>query len=187
MIGATVQGLAAAGGASMATASGKWKNRFAEHLRNDFLGHWRSTSEYTLDILEAMPAEHFAFKPNEEQRTFGEQLEHLANSNARYFERFEKEAAGPAPGAPKTLTKDTVREFLTKTFGYVETVLTSLTEEDFLRRDVRMGFRSVPHTAQDVFLRAYMHTTHHRGQIVTYLRLKGITPPRWRFPPSGDA
>ena len=187
LISTTVQGLAAAGAAPLAAASGKWPNRFAEHLRDDFLGHWRSTSEYSLEVLEAMPAGHFGFKPNEEQRTFGEQLEHLAIANAHYFERFEKDAVGARPEPPETVTKDTLREFLTKSFGYVETVLASLTEEDFLRRDVRMGFRSAAHTAQDVFLRAYMHTAHHRGQIVTYLRLKGITPPSWRFPPNGDA
>ena len=187
MIGATVQGLAAAGGASMATASGKWKNRFAEQLRDGFLVHWRSESEYTLEVLEAMPAEHFGFRPNEKQRTFGEQLEHLAVANAGYFERFGRDAGGPGPKPPKTLSKDTLRDFLTTSFSYVEAVLTSLTEEDFLRRDVRMNFRSPAHTAQDVFLRAYVHTAHHRGQIVTYLRLKGITPPRWRFPPTGEA
>ena len=187
LISVSVQGLAAAGAAPLTAASGKWPNRFAEQLRDDFLGHWRSTSEYSLEVLEAMPAEHFGFKPNSEQRTFGEQLAHLASANAGYFERFEKDAGGPRPEPPETPTKDTLREFLTKSFGYVETVLASLTQEDFLRRDISMRFRSAPHTAQDIFLRAYMHTAHHRGQIVTYLRLKGITPPSWRFPPNGDA
>ena len=187
LISTAAQGLALAGAVPLTAASGKWSNSFAEKLRDDFLGHWRSTSEYSLEILEAMPAEQFGFKPDEQQRTFGEQLEHLAIANAMYFVRFDKEAAGPAPERPNTLTKDTLREFLTKSFGYVEAVLASLTEEDFLRRDVQMKFRSAPHTAQDIFLRGYMHTTHHTGQIVTYLRLKGITPPPWRFPPNGDA
>jgi len=187
LISTAARGLALAGAAPLAAASGEWSDPFAEKLRDDFLGHWRSTSEYSLEVLEAMPTAQFGFRPNEEQRTFGEQLEHLAIANAMYFARFEKDAAGPSPEPPKTLTKDTLREFLTKSFGYVEAVLTSLSEEDFLRRDVQMKFRAAPHTAQDIFLRAYMHTTHHTGQIVTYLRLKGITPPRWRFPPNGDA
>ena len=187
LISTAAQGLALAGAAPLTAASGKWSNSFAEKLRDDFLGYWRSTSEYSLEVLEAMPAEQFGFKPDKQQRTFAEQLEHLAVANAGYFARFEKDAGGRAPEPPKTLTKSSLREFLAKSFGYVETVLTSLNEEDFLRRDVRMNFRSVAHTAQDVFLRAYMHTTHHTGQIVTYLRLKGIAPPRWRFPPNGVA
>ncbi len=180
-----IQGLAASGAAPLAGAASGWSNRFAEKLRSDFLGHWRSTREYSLDVLEAMPAEQFGFRPVPEQFTFGEQLEHFANSNAGYFSRFEKDAGQPRPSRPQERTKDTLRKFLTATFDYVEAVLSSLTEEEFLRRDVRFGSNSKAHTAQDIFLRAYMHTSHHRGQIITYLRLKGITPPRWRFPPNG--
>jgi uncharacterized damage-inducible protein DinB len=35
----------------------------------------------------------------------------------------------------------------------------------------------------DIFLRAYMHTAHHRGQIITYLRVNEIVPPTWKFEP----
>ena len=176
-----IQGLAASA-TPLAAASGGWSNRFAEQLRDDFLGHWRSTREYSLEVLEAMPAEQFDFKPVDEVFTFGEQLEHFANSNAGYFSRFEKDAR---PSRPETRTKETLRGFLTATFDYVEAVLSGLTEEEFSRRDVRFGSSTKAHTAQDIFLRAYMHTAHHRGQTVSYLRLKGITPPRWRFPPHG--
>ena len=182
-----IQSLAAASAARFAGASTHWSNRFAEQFRHDLVAHWRSTREYSLEVLEAMPAGHFDFRPVEEQRTFAEQIEHFAGSNVGYFSRFEKDVGEPRPAKPQALTKDTLREFLTKSFDYVENVLSGLIEEDFLRRDVEMGFRAGPHTAQDIFLRAYMHTAHHRGQIITYLRLKGVTPPRWRFPPNGAA
>jgi uncharacterized damage-inducible protein DinB len=29
-----------------------------------------------------------------------------------------------------------------------------------------------------------MHTAHHRGQLVVYLRVKGIVPPTWAFEPT---
>ena len=182
-----IQGLAAASTAPLAGASSGWSNGFAEQLRNDLLSHWHSTREYALEMLEAMPAEHFDFKPVEEQQTFAEQFEHFAASNVGYFSRFEKEVGEPRPTGPQSLTKDTLRKFVGATFDYVQAVLVALTEEEFLRRDVRMNSRSKAHTAQDIFLRAYMHTAHHRGQIVPYLRLKGVTPPGWRFPPTGVA
>ena len=34
-----------------------------------------------------------------------------------------------------------------------------------------------------MLFRAYMHTAHHRGQVVTYLRVKGLVPPTWKFEP----
>ncbi len=182
-----IQSLAAASAARFAGASTPWSNHFAEQFRNDLVAHWRSTREYSLEVLEAMPVEHFDFRPVEAQRTFAEQIEHFAAANVGYFSRFEKNVGGPPPARPQSLTKDTLREYLTASFDYVEEVLSVLSERDFLRRDVEMGFRAGPHTAQDIFLRAYMHTAHHRGQIITYLRLRGITPPPWRFPPNGAA
>jgi uncharacterized damage-inducible protein DinB len=182
-----IQSLAASSAVSLAGASTGWSNSFAEKLRDDMLKHWRSTAEYSLEVLEAMPAEHFDYRPTDEQMTFAEQLTHFASSNAAYFSGFGKEANPPRPERPQELTKDNVRNFSKASFAYVEALLKDLTEEDFLRRDVDFRSRSGNHTAQDIFFRAYMHTAHHRGTVVTYLRLKGIKPPRWRFPPNGDA
>ena len=179
-----LQGLAVSA-APGAAGSSAWKNTFAQQLRDDLLVHWRSEREYTLEVLEAMPAEHFSFKPVDEQRTFAEQLEHTAQANAHYFASFAKDAQ--PPGDPASLSKESLREFVAATFEYGLSVLSSLNESDFLRRDLNMTFRSRPHTAQDVFLRAYTHTAHHRGQAIAYLRLKGITPPSWRFPANGAA
>ena len=181
-----LQGLAASA-TPLAGASGGWSNHFAEQLRDDFLSHWKSTREYSLDVLEAVPDGEFDFKPVDEVFTFGEQLEHFANSNAGYFASFGKDVGRPRPSRPEKRTKESLREFLTATFDYVDAVLSRLTEEEFLRRDLRFGSSTRAHTAQDIFLRAYMHTAHHRGQIVTYLRLKGVAPARWRFPPNGTS
>ena len=180
-----IRSLAASAAAPSAVASAGWSNSFAKQLRDDMLSHWRSTREYSLEVLEAMPPEHFDFRPVEEQMTFAEQLTHFSSSNAGYFSGFGKDVAGPRPQRPEMLSKDTVRTFSQATFAYVETILGNLTEADFFRRDIRFSSRSGPHTAQDIFFRAYMHTAHHRGTIIAYLRLKGIPPPRWRFPPSG--
>ena len=180
-----IQGLGASGAVSLAGASTRWSNSFAEKLRDDMLSHWRSTAEYSLEVLEAMPAGDFGYRPTDEQMTFAEQLTHFASSNAAYFSGFGKEADPPRPERPQELTKDKVRDFSKASFGYVEALLKDLTEADFLRRDVKFHANSGNHTAQDIFFRAYMHTAHHRGTVVTYLRLKGIKPPRWRFPPSG--
>ena len=181
-----IQSLAASGAVSLAGASTGWSNSFAEKLRDDMLGHWRSTAEYSLEVLEAMPAEDFGYRPVDEQMTFAEQLTHFSSSNAGYFSGFGKDVGRSRPQRPEKLTKDTVRDFSKATFAYVEAILGNLTEVEFFRRDVNFSSRSGPHTAQDIFFRAYMHTAHHRGTIIAYLRLKGITPPRWRFPPNGD-
>ena len=75
-----------------------------------------------------------------------------------------------------------VRRFVVASFDYGTEVLRNLTQ-DLLTGNVTL-FGRQPHTGTDVFLRAYMHTAHHRGQIVVYLRVRGITPPAWQFEPT---
>ena len=39
-----------------------------------------TAKELTLAAANAMPAEHYSFKPNPEEMSFGEQLDHLARA-----------------------------------------------------------------------------------------------------------
>tara|TARA_Y100000588_G_scaffold379292_1_gene461226 strand:+ start:7302 stop:7814 length:513 start_codon:yes stop_codon:yes gene_type:complete len=160
-----------------------WSNTFAQQFRSDLITHWHNEREYTLEVLEAMPAEYFSYKPAVAQSTFAEQLRHTARANALYFSGFAKDAQVPID--PTSLDKDSLREYVSATFAYVESILSNLSELDFFRRDLDMPFPAELHTAQDIFLRAYRHTADHRGQLICYLRLKGIAPPQWRFPPNG--
>ncbi|SRR5581483_2147693 len=149
-------------------------------FRDSFLKHWEVERAYTLAVAEAMPAEHYSFKPNPAQRSFGEQLIHLAAANTAYFSAF---GLLPLPERPAGFDKKTVQDYLTMSWKYTTEVLHKLTEKDLLRNDLGAP-RFKPHTGTDLFLRAYTHTAHHRGQAVVYLRIKGITPPTWAFEPT---
>jgi uncharacterized damage-inducible protein DinB len=170
-----------------------WSDPFALQWRNSFKEHWRDTKEYTVAVLDAMPPEAFDTKPHPIQRTFGDQLRHLASANVAYFNTF-----GLLPVPQATLTTDrnsidkyapetdktAVRKFVVASFDYVSAVLDKITQADLFRKDLSL-FRGSPHSGTDICLRAYMHTAHHRGQAIVYLRVKGITPPAWKFEPRG--
>lgn len=180
--------LGAAGAAAATSApTEEWENRFAQQLRDDFLAHWKVEREYSLAVLDAMPVEHHALKPTPGQRSFAKQIGHYARSNVNYFKGFGLPIEPPPlPGdnSPQSLRSD-----LIASYDYVSQVLAAMTEEDFGRRNVEFGpvGRMNLHSAQDVFMRAYMHSAHHRGSVVVYLRLAGVEPPRWRFSPQGSA
>jgi uncharacterized damage-inducible protein DinB len=179
---AIVRAIAAAATAGAgAAAAADWTNPFARAWRDSFLRHWRDEKEYTLAVLEAMPDEAFDSKPNPAQRTFGEQLVHLGRANAAYFTAF---GLLPAPEPPKGADKETVRKYVTASFDYVTAVLEKITEKDLLRTDLGSPPRYPAHSGTDLCLRAYTHTAHHRGQAVVYLRVRGITPPAWKFEPT---
>jgi uncharacterized damage-inducible protein DinB len=159
----------------------EWRNQFAREWRDSFHLHWEVTRDYTLAVADAMPAEGYDSKPDPAQRTFGEQLIHLGFANALYMRAFGMK---DPPATPKLTDKETARAFLTATFDYVSEVLQKIEEKALLRKDLSFSSRQKPHSGTDLFMRAYMHTAHHRGQLVVYLRVKGIVPPTWAFEPT---
>jgi uncharacterized damage-inducible protein DinB len=184
--------MAALPAAALAQQQSDWSNPFAKALLASFRLHWVDTKEYTLSMLEAMPADSFDFKAHPTQRGFGDQLAHLAWANVAYFRAF-----GPSLGVedrfPKTYAdvrkeypvenKEAVRKFVAATFDFSLAALDKMTQKDLMRTDIVPFPKSPTHSALDMLFRAYMHTAHHRGQVVTYLRVKGLVPPAWKFEP----
>ncbi|MBI1355890.1 MAG: hypothetical protein GC160_16240 [Acidobacteria bacterium] len=180
-----LQNIAAAGLLAV-PASAAWKDTFAEQFRKDILGHWANEREYSLAIFDAMPAAKLAYRPGPEVRTFGEQSVHFARAQAAYFSRLNV----PGVEAPKALEESeadpaAVRRYIVATYDFIRASLEKMSEQEFLRRDVPLGQNRPLHTTVDMFLRAILHTAHHRGQMVVYLRLNGIVPPTWRFAAQG--
>jgi uncharacterized damage-inducible protein DinB len=168
--------------AGMAAGAAPFSNAFAQAFLKSFVEHWRDTREYTLAVLDAMPADKFTSKANPAQRTFGEQMLHLTSANSAYFRGFDL-VPPPDMKAPNAADKAAVRAFVVAGFDFTDAVLAKMTEKDLLRTDIKFSPRLPPHSTVDIFLRAYMHTAHHRGQIITYLRVNEIVPPTWKFEP----
>ncbi len=138
--------------------------------------HWKTSKEYTLAIAEQMPAESYNFKPNPAEMSFGEQMAHIADANGYFLSLL---SGGKSPiGKPANFDKATVIDLLTKSFDYsiqaIEHATPEALKKSYKTPDGTMTGMSVIYFAMD-------HTTHHRGQCVVYLRLKGITPAEYRY------
>jgi uncharacterized damage-inducible protein DinB len=168
--------------AAAAANAADFQNPFAQAFLASFIEHWKDTREYSLAVLDAMPAGRFTSKASPAQRTFGEQMLHLASANNAYFRGFGlvPPPEGPPPSASD---KEAVRAFVVASFDFTGAVLARMTEKDVLRTDIKFSPRLPAHSTIDIFLRAYMHTAHHRGQIITYLRVNDVAPPTWKFEP----
>jgi len=135
---------------------------------------------YTLvknNIIKAaqkMPEANYAFKPTPEVRSFGQLIGHIAD--AQYL--FCSAAAGeknPAPGIEKSKTsKADLVQAVQDAFAYCDKVYDGLTDAHatemvkfFGREQARLSVLSF-NTA---------HDDEHYGNIVTYMRLKGLVPP----------
>jgi uncharacterized damage-inducible protein DinB len=147
----------------------------------EFLEQWRISKAFTIAVAERMPSEHYSFKPTDEQFTFAEQMAHLALASMHRFAQLTGDQRKFA-GRPRDLSKPAVIALLNESFDYVLAKLPAITPEQITGKtfDVKWEGRPVAN-GRDMMLNMFMHVAHHRAQAEVYLRLKGLTPPAYRF------
>ena len=141
---------------------------------------WKRAKKWTLDYIDAMPADALSFKPKPEVRSFAEQMLHLAFWNYGLVE-FTGGKANPYGKEEKNLesrqdlqTKEALRKTVEASYDNVIAAAGTLDEAKLLEAVPFFKTKLTRFTALSV---ALDHQTHHRGQTTVYLRLKGITPP----------
>jgi uncharacterized damage-inducible protein DinB len=143
---------------------------------------WRRAKDYTKEYLDSMPGNAYSFKPTPETRSFGQQMLHLADANYLFAT-----SASDKPNAlgetlqnhniaEKTITpeKEVTIKTVMDSYDFVISAIQGLTPDQW-QGTVKFGKTDI--TRSGLFGKAFEHQTHHRGQMVIYLRLKGITPP----------
>lgn len=141
-----------------------------------FLEKWQNSKTYLIDIAKAMPEENYSFKPTEREMSFGDQLLHIKGNmdwlSTSYFtnETFAKKKE------TKTYTKEEIISMLEKSFDAVYDIIKN-TPADKLKEKV--DFFAGEKTKLQILNLLQDHVTHHRGQLIVYLNLKEVTPPKY--------
>jgi len=133
-----------------------------EHLMTTL----ENSRNYTLAVAEAMPEKDYDFKPAPEVWNFLEQLHHIAYGMGWWEENYVKGNKIDWNPAPTKKTKKEVINYLNQAYDSLKET-TGKTE---LSDDLIKGFNST-----------LDHITHHRGQLVLYLRCKGIAAPEYTY------
>lgn len=125
-----------------------------------------ATQAFTIEVFEAMPAEDYDFKANEDQRSFAEQAYHIVYT-IDYFERIFANGGNAAwePGDENSLTKAELIAWAQEKYASINRWILEQPNNDQLTAGII----------------SYLdHNSHHRGQMITYLRMNGISPPSYR-------
>jgi uncharacterized damage-inducible protein DinB len=140
---------------------------------------WIKAKEYTLEFAQAMPDNQYGFKPTPEVFSFAEQLVHIAGSNYWFFSALKGEKPPLSEEALKAQgkSKDDVLKILKESFAPADAYVEGLTDTVAFE-DLDVGKTKL--AKWKIVLFAVDHLTHHRGQLVVYLRLNGIKPPEYR-------
>ncbi|HEY8550865.1 MAG TPA: DinB family protein [Vicinamibacterales bacterium] len=124
---------------------------------------------------EKMPEEHYAFKPTPEVRSFGAILGHIANANYMICSRAAGTESPAKADIEKTVTaKADLVKALGESFAYCDEVLGKLDDKAGAEL-VKFFGGEQPKLMVIAFNTA--HNFEHYGNLVTYMRMKGLVPP----------
>jgi uncharacterized damage-inducible protein DinB len=138
---------------------------------------WDSTRTLLEGLVAQVPEDLYDFRPTPEIRSFREQFTHLIDENFRFM----AQAAGEPPPMEKSAIeqlkgRDDILKALKESYDYGAKVWTGMTEQKAMEmipgRGGQQQLRWAPILVQIV------DNMNHYGNLVVYVRLKGMVPAR---------
>ena len=134
----------------------------------------KHAKEYTIKVAQLMPAGKYDFKPSPEEMSFDQQLLHIAQPMQYLCKTYLNGKANTIQVPDSNLDKDATIKVLNSVYDYAIATL-----EDFKSEQLSdtVSFFIRPMNKLQILNLLNDHQTHHRAQLVVYLRINGIKPP----------
>jgi len=147
-------------------------------IQSDALKDWTNMKDTMTKIADAMPEDKFGFKPTPAQRSFGEQVLHVAGANVGLIQTLGGKTAAPAINQ-KATSKAEIVKALTDSYDYGIAVLKEQTDQSMLEAVKGPSFIGTATRAKIVW-NTIGHAWDEYGAMTVYLRLNGVVPPASR-------
>jgi len=135
----------------------------------------RHAKNYTLKVANLMPEEKYSYQPSPGEMSFSEQLLHISSNIGWLCSSYLNGSENPITTADiKVKKKEKVIAVVSKTYDYAINVLLRLDKKQI---PDTVSFFAGPMNKLQIINLLNDHQTHHRGQLLVYLRLNAIKPP----------
>lgn len=147
----------------------------------DYLERLENSKKYLILVAEQMPEDKYDFRASPESKTFAENLMHLGyaldwHSQSLLGDREARDWKTDSTFVVANKSKDEMVTRINKTFD--ETILL-IQRFDTTQFDDKLDYLGIERTKRQIFLLLADHITHHRAQMLVYMRLNGLVPPRY--------
>lgn len=146
----------------------------ANPLSANTKGWYGMSKSYLLKSAQEMPEENYSFKPVSTVRSFGELVGHVADAQYEFCAAVVGDGKQP-PGIEKSKTsKADLIQALQDAFAYCDQAYNGMTDAHAADM-VKFFGHDLPKL--NVLSINVGHNMEHYGNMVTYLRIKGLVPP----------
>lgn len=138
-------------------------------------GNYERYKTFLNDTAQVMSEADYSYKLSPAQRPFGEWIEHTALLNYSFCANIKGVPAPPETKTVMSLTgKDAIAKALADSFTYCDAAFQGMDDAKAVQ-EVTIGERKV--VPANVMVSLVASLNEHYGNLVGYMRTKGITPP----------
>lgn len=156
---------------------------FAQHdnFVKDYLERLENSRKYLILVAESMPEDKYDFKASPESLTFAENLMHIGfavdwHSQSLLGGRESRDWNTDTSFKVDNKSKDEMIATIDRTF---DETIKLIKQFDTTQFDDELDYFGLNRTKRQIFLLLADHVTHHRGQMLVYMRQNGLVPPRY--------
>lgn len=154
-----------------------------DDIKAQMVKDWERARSYTVDYLNAMPADKYSYKAVDSIRNFAQQMLHLAQGNVFLMSNASDNkppayVSADLEHSAGAQLKDSVMFYVTNSYDYC---ISAVKGADLAKMGEKTKVFGMEPTRMALMMKTFEHQTHHRGQVTIYIRLQGIKPPNERL------
>lgn len=147
----------------------------------DYLERLKNSRTYLVLVAEKMPEDKYGFRATPESKSFAENLMHVAyamdwHSQSLLGGREARDWQTDTTFEVGNKSKPEMIAAIHKTFDETIDLIENF---DITHLEDRLNYLGLNRTKRQIFLLLADHVTHHRGQMLVYMRMNGLIPPRY--------
>jgi len=147
----------------------------AQTVTSSLNGLFGITKDNILASARMLDEDLYSFRPVDEVRSMGELFAHIAGAQYTFCSAAIGESSPSSENFEESrTTKASIVEALEGGFAYCDEVFANMTDADGMKS---MSFFGGGNTTFGILAFNSAHNYEHYGNLVTYMRLNGITPP----------
>lgn len=143
-------------------------------LTDAFMARYKSIKQNLIESAEAMPEEAYSYKLTPAQRDFGAWISHTVQGTYSYCATIKGEQTPDSARFHDMTGKAVLTKAIKDAFDYCDAALKDMTDEKALAAHSVGGKQVYPVQGMVALLAS---ENEHYGNIVGYMRSKGVTPP----------
>lgn len=143
-------------------------------LTDSVMGRYKAVRQNLIATAEAMPEDSYSFKLTPAQRPFSGWMSHVTQMNYAMCSLMKGEKAPQHADVQSATDKPTLVKAVQDSFAYCDTAFEGMTDQKALAAVSTSGRETYPVQSMITLI---VSANEHYGNLVGYLRSKGITPP----------